>query len=76
VDRPGQDRERVDSTGRYLTDEDHTGVWFSDRPDCGMTGQMRIIEGIPVWGDPDPGALSQIKTNFGPTQTPKTPRTT
>lgn len=23
---------------------------------------MKIIDGIPVWGDPDPGALSQIKT--------------
>jgi tRNA-splicing ligase RtcB len=23
---------------------------------------MKIIEGIPVWGEPDPGALSQIKT--------------
>jgi hypothetical protein len=32
-----------DSTGRYLTDEDHTGVWFSDRPDCGMpTGDVLL----------------------------------
>lgn len=23
---------------------------------------MKIIDGIPVWGEPDPGALSQIKT--------------
>jgi tRNA-splicing ligase RtcB len=23
---------------------------------------VKIIDGIPVWGDPDPGALSQIKT--------------
>lgn len=23
---------------------------------------MRIIDGIPVWGEPDPGAMSQIKT--------------
>lgn len=23
---------------------------------------MRVIDGIPVWGEPDPGALSQIKT--------------
>jgi len=23
---------------------------------------MKIIDGVPVWGDPDPGALSQIKT--------------
>lgn len=28
----------------------------------GGTNAMRIIDGIPVWGEPDPGAMSQIKT--------------
>jgi hypothetical protein len=33
-----------DSTGRYLTDEDHTGVWLSDTPDAANVSDGVLLE--------------------------------
>src|SRR3984957_2106202 len=43
---------------RTRTPNQARGSWNPNR----KAGDMKFIDGIPVWGSPDPGAISQIKT--------------